>query len=168
MAPLSPEKGLSTKLTVTEGPKLIVQQPQKLAELGQLLDTIDAFSNRVSERSSEDRSTDMGGGTSGTAGQGTQGAQISPRDQAIKNMPESALVLRQELDHHIEKEIKRLERDADMLASHASRPGAAYKLNHLYARIRRLRSLMHELVEAAVDLLRRLYIRVFIDKQPVL
>lgn len=144
--------------------RLIVTQPPKMKELGQLLETLDSLTQRVSERTGEDTSSDLGGagGSTGAAGQ----RRASPRDAAIALMPTAPAVLQAELAKHIEKEIKMLERKVSS-ARNASKAGGAFELNELYARIRKLRALLREVVEASVDLLKRLFIRVFIDKQPI-
>ncbi len=162
MANPSPEKGLTT-VSPVETNKLIVRQPAKLAELGKLLETFENLNARVSERAGEDSSGDMGGAAMG-AGQGDD-SQASPRDIAIKNIPPEA-VMKEKLAHHIGKEVQKLEKLTRGIAR-STKPGAAYKLNQLYARIRRLNSLLAEITEAAYEVLRRLFIRVFIDQQPV-
>lgn len=160
----SPEKAHmgSSPENVSES-RLIVTQPPKMKELGQLLETLDGLTQRVSERSGEDASSDLGGaGSAGAAGQ----RRASPRDAAIALMPSAPAVLQAELAKHIEKEIKMLERRVSSARS-ASKAGGAFELNELYARIRKLRSLLREIVEASVDILKRLFIKVFIDKQPI-
>ncbi len=165
MAPLSPEKGLTTIKSV-ETSKLIVRQPAKLAELGKLLETFDNLSARVSERQAEDVSGDLGGG--GMVGtKSTQGDDgISPRDLAIERIPPFEIV-RQKLEGHIQEEVRKLEKQARRIAR-GSKPGSAHKLNDIYARIRRLNALLYQMVEASVEMLKRLFIRVFIDQQPIL
>ena len=51
--------------------------------------------------------------------------------------------------------------------SRFGKPGAAHKLNDLYARIRRLNGLLSDLMQASYEVLKRIYIRVVIDKQSV-
>lgn len=162
----SQEKGLSLTSGV-ETTKLVVSQPKKLESLLQDLQTIESFTSRVSERIGEDRSGDSGGagGTAGT-GHGDDG-QVSARDQAIAAMPTSLQVLQKTLGDYIRTEVQQLQHLAKKTA-HASHPGDAFRLNQIYARIRRLNALLVELVEAAVELLHRLYIRVFIDRQPII
>lgn len=138
-------------------PVITVAQPEKL---GNLLETIDLL-NTVSERIGEDRSGDMGGGgamqTSGSTG-------TSARDHAIANLP-TAQVMQRELQQHVEKEVKTLRREVRKLARRAGKPGNAYQLNKLYARIRRLNGILKELLESSIDTVKRLYIRIFVDKQ---
>lgn len=165
MSVSSPEKGPSTIKSV-ETSKLIVRQPAKLAELGKLLETFDNLSARVSERQGEDVSGDLGGGgTGGTAGTKGDGG-ISPRDLAIERIPPFEIV-RKKLEGHIHGEVRKLEKQARRL-SRASQPGSAYKLNDIYSRIRRLNALLYQMLEASVEMLKRFFIRVFIDQQPIL
>lgn len=151
-----------------ESNKLIVSQPAKLQELNNILQTFESLNTRVSERTGEDRSGDMGSGAQGSgSGQQDDGTQVSPRDAAIARMPTETRVLQKELTSHIRKETKKLERLAERV-SHSTAPGSAHKLNVIYSKIRRLNSLISELLEASIDVLKRLFIRVFIDKQPIL
>jgi len=159
------EKKLEHGHSPEAGPKITlpVSQPHKLQTL---IETIDLL-NKVSERIGESNSGDWSGGSSGT-GQGYQGqAQVSARDQAIANIP-SPQIMQQELQKHIVGEIKDLRKHARRAARRASRAGNAHQLTQLYARIRRLNSLLQDLFEASVEVLKRLYIRIFIDKQSVL
>ncbi|OGJ56122.1 hypothetical protein A2706_02260 [Candidatus Peribacteria bacterium RIFCSPHIGHO2_01_FULL_51_35] len=157
------EKGFSHSPEYHDATKHIVSQPLK-SEVIRMLDTlnaIDSVPQRVSERTGEDISGDMGM-AAGTAGAG----QISPRDQAIANLPEPVLMQKQ-LEKHIQREVRRLTKEAARI-SRLQKPGAAFYLNELYARIRRLNALLHELWDASVEVVKRLFIRVFVDKQPIL
>ncbi len=151
----SAERGPSpetpNKLAIT------VAQPEKL---GNLLETIDLL-NSVSERMGEDRNGDMGAGGSGSQ---TGNVGMSARDQAIANLPDTP-VMQLQLQGHIEKEVKQLRHEIRMAAKRAGKPGNAYQLNKLYARIRRLNGILKELFSASLDTVKRLYIRVFVDKQ---
>ncbi len=160
----SPEKGLTTIRSV-ETSKLVVKQPAKLAELTSLLETFENLNARVSETTGEDRSGDMGGGGTGGSTKGDDQA-VSARDLAIKRIPRPE-AMREKLQNHIRKEVHSLERKASA-AARGSRPGSAHNLNEIYARIRRLNTLLAEILEASVELLKRLFIRVFIDKQSIL
>lgn len=147
--------------------QLIVSQPQKIEEILKDLNTITTFEARVSERTGEDRS----GSWSGAAGTGTGGkrddGQVSARDQAIANLPQPE-VMRQKVAAQIEDEVKLLQKEVRVAARRASQPGAAYKLTLLYARIRRLNGLLASLAEAAYDVLKRLFVRIIIDRQKAL
>lgn len=147
--------------------RLVVSQPGKLRELTNLLETFENLSARVSERTGEDSSQDLGGaGAAGATGgqQGTRG--VSPRDQAIQNLPAGA-VMQEKLTSHIRQETRKLEKLAARVAR-SSAPGSAHTLNEFYAKIRRLNALIHDIFEASLDVLKRLFIRVFIDQQPIL
>lgn len=74
--------------------------------------------------------------------------------------------MQKQLAEHIRVEVKKLRKQA-LQISRMSRPGAAYKLNELYARIRHLNAILAELFEASMDVLKRLFVRVFIDKQTI-
>ena len=160
----SADRGL-TSMTSVESSKLIVRQPGKLQELTSLLETFENFSARVSERTGEDRSGDLGGAGAGSTGQqGSQGA--SARDLAIKNIP-IPKIMQEKLTQHIRQETKKLERLARTVAR-SSAPGAAHTLNDLYAKIRRLNALICDILEASIEVLKRFFVRVFIDHQPIL
>ena len=147
-----------------ESKALRVVQPKQLAELGQILETIDALNMRVSERTGEDRSGDMGsGGTGGQAGSGTRGA--SARDELIAAMP-SMPIVRKKLEQHILQEIRDLKKKTER--GSMKKAGAAHSLNELYSRIRRLQSLLHDLWDATAEVLKRFYVRVFVDKQTII
>jgi hypothetical protein len=160
----SAEKGaLSTKGPET-GATLIVSQPPKVEMLLEALAAID----KISERIGEDRSGDMGGG-GGTGGKKSDDTSTATtiRNQKIANLPQPE-EMRTVLRKHIDKEVAELQREVHKSARRLSRPGAAYKLNALYSRIRRLNSLVAELFDAAYDTLKRLFIKVVIDEQKVL
>lgn len=158
------EMGLSTSV---EKSRLTVSQPSKLKELTNLLETFENLNARVSERTGEDRSGDLGGAGGGAATGGQQGAQgASARDLAIQKIPVPD-VMQKKLTSHIREETRKLEKLAQRVAR-SSAPGSAHKLNELYARIRRLNSLVYDILEASVEVLKRLFIRVFIDNQPIL
>jgi hypothetical protein len=142
---------------------LTVTQPEKIAGLLDTLNIID----QMSERISEDRSGDLGGGgTGGTQRKGQKTKQTSPRDQAIANLPPEK-EMQEKLSRKIITEVRQLRRQIRSIPA-TGKPGAAFKLNKLYARIRRLNGLLAELFEASYEVLRRLFIRVFVDEQSVL
>ncbi len=160
---------------------LIVSQPQKLEGLLETITLID----RVSERLGEDRSGDWGGGGGaggdaavsvarhGAVQVGGAGAQAggqtkqTARDKAIKNLPKPEL-MKQKLTRHIEKEVKSVRKQIRKEARRASKPGSAHRINELYARVRRLNSLLSGILDAGYDVVKRLFIRTFIDKQTVI
>jgi hypothetical protein len=93
--------------------------------------------------------------------------EVSPRDQAIKAMPDDETVLKSRLSKHIEHEIHELSRLASAVAR-SKKKGDAYRANEFYARIRRLNALLSEVLHASKEFLKKLFIRVFIDEQAVL
>ena len=144
-------------------PVLTVTQPEKI---GSLLDTLNLI-DQMSERIGEDRSGDMGGGKGGQMQAGAGGARtVSPRDQAIASLP-SEQVMQTKLAEKIRSEVGMLRIQMRSIPG-SSHPGAAFKLNKLYARIRLLNRLLANLFESSVDVIKRLFIRVFIDEQPIL
>lgn len=167
MSSATAEKG-TLALSSLEKPRLIVQQPSKLRELTNLLETFENLNARVSERMGEDISGDMGG-AGGATGSGQQGDDaVSPREKAIRTMPSEPEVLRTHLNGHIRQEVRKLDRRARKLARNVGHPGGACTLNELYAKIHRLNTLLAELIDATLEVLKRLFVRVFIDRQPVL
>lgn len=161
----TPEKG---KSHIESSPEkhLAVVQPEKFQGL---LDTI-ALLDKVSETMGDGVGENWSGGTGGamvTSGStGDQSAQ-SARAQAIAAIPDTPQ-MRRELGEYIQKEIKVLRKEVRKATFRMYKPGSAYALNELYGKIRRLNSLFAELMEASVDVLKRLFIKIFIDKQKVI
>jgi hypothetical protein len=145
-----------------EGANLVVAQPEKFEGL---LETI-SLMDKVSERMGEDKSGDMGGGGGATGSKKGDDGTTSTRAQAIAAMPDTPQI-RKELGNYIQKEIKVLRKQVRRKAFRAAKPGSAHQLNDLYSKIRRLNSLLAELMDTSVDILKRLFIRVFIDKQSI-
>lgn len=160
----SPEVGKLVSRGAESAPTLIVTQPPKVEMLLDALAAID----KISERIGEDRSTDMGGGGGKAATKGDDtSAAATIRNQKIANLPAQD-AMRIELQKEIVKEVAELHREVKQAKKRLTRPGAAYKLNALYARMRRLNSLVAELFDAAYDVVKRLFIKVVIDRQKVL
>ena len=160
MVNASPDTGLSSAPARREGISLVVTQPEKMIGI---LEHV----NRITEKSASGPAHDgpAGGGAAATQG-GAQTQGPSPRDQAIANIPLPAVVQAQ-LAEHIQQEVRMLRREAGKITRMSS-PGAAYQLTLIYARIRRLNALLAELIDASLDVLKRLFIRVFIDRQPII
>jgi hypothetical protein len=138
--------------------KLIVRQPPKLESLLTVLSDLE----RISERLGEDRAQDLGGGsTTRHSSRGDDGTSI--RAQTIAKLP-STSVMRSRLTNHLQKEVRQLERRAKRMARN-SQKGGAFLLNELYARIRKIQALIAELMDAAAEMVKQLYIRLFIDRQ---
>ena len=160
----SPEAGDKKETSVETSPALIVSQPKKLEGLLETLMLLD----KVSETIGEDHSGDMGSGVKGSGnGDDDSKKKISLREQAIANLP-AMPVMQKRLKAHIETEVRRLRREIKHATRKASKPGAACKFNTLYARIRRLNSLLADLFEASQEVLKRLYVKIFVDKQRVI
>ncbi|MBP9750632.1 MAG: hypothetical protein KBC95_02160 [Candidatus Peribacteraceae bacterium] len=146
--------------TLEKGPAnqaLIVTQPRQL-EL--LLGAIMEAGSKPSEKQG-DASGDWSGGQ-GPAG-GAADPAVTAREEALAAIPDVP-VMQVRLEAHIEKEVESLRRQAVKLTA-SDRPGAAHELSELYAKIRRLNSLVSQLFDASIEVIKRLFIRVFIDKQ---
>lgn len=167
MAPnASPEKApLSPK---PSGPERVVQPaPVKIEGLAQFLEAVNSLEvGKVGETMTEDTSArDAGGGGGGFAA-AAAARGMSARDFAIANLPTPHNMQRQ-LEQHIREEVKKLRKQAHHVAK-VHGPGAAYHLNKLYARIRQLNNLLGVIFDAGMEVLKRFFIRVFIDRQPIL
>lgn len=160
MPKTTPEKGPLGKESA-DAHGLVVTQPEKFDNLLETISLLD----RVSETMGDAKSGDWSGsGGTGETQQRDDGQ--SARAQAIKNIPDTPQ-MRKELATYIQKEVKILRKEVRRTARQAYKPGSAYKINKLYAKIRRMNSLMHELMSASLEVLKRLYVRVFIDKQSI-
>lgn len=161
MSPLTPEKASNAPSGLTAAPG-IVAQPQ-LVNYGEFLGGLNMVVENVKEDATSDW-TQAGGGTAGATQTGGQ-TGVSARDQTIANLP-IPVVMQKQLENHIREEVKKLRKQALRIAN-TSKPGGAHKLNELYARIHRLNALLASLFEASVEILKRLYVRVFVDKQNI-
>ncbi len=147
---------------VSEQAPNVVFQPQKLKEVVEIIDLMGNIASRVRE----DNSGDMGSGSSGTTGQGQQGTTgTSTRDDAIAKAPPFP-IMQKKLVHHLEIERKSIERQARAIAR-SKKEGSAYLLNELYKKLRSLTALISSLLHASAEVIKRFYISVFIDKQPI-
>jgi hypothetical protein len=163
----NPERQNTPNASPEAAPSAVVTQPTKL-DLGGQLGPLLAEIGRISETGSAGPSNDGPGSTGGaiqTAGSGSAPV-VSIRDQAIANLP-APKVMQKQLEAHIRTEIKKLRKQAKVIAR-INQPGGAYRLNLLYLRIHHLNALLHELLSSSVEVLKRLFIRVFVDKQTVL
>lgn len=161
---LTAEQPKSNLTKVSEKAANMVFQPQKLKEVVDIIDLMGNVATRVREDSSGDMSTGTGVGGQQRAQQGAIGT--SARDEAIAKAPPIP-VMQQKLVEHIEREVTQLRRQMRSVERHASRPGAAYALNELYKKVRRLTTLISSLLHASSEMIKRFYISVFIDKQPI-
>ncbi len=149
--------------SVSESAPGQVFQPPKLREIVEVIDLMGTVASRVRE----DSSGDLGGGGSGGAGQAQTGGATgtSARDDAIKNAPAPA-IMQQKLITHLSAEIKRVEQQARTLMRSNQR-GSAFLLAELYRKIRRLTALIADILSASADMIKRFYVSVFIDRQPM-
>lgn len=158
--PSSPE-GAPVPAAGKEMLPFIVSQPEKL---GNLLDAIESLTG-PREAPTEQQGEHGGGNTSPAATGTTTKTALSSRDQAIANLPPQEK-MQQALRKHIQTEVRKLRREASHLTT--AHPGNADRLNKLYANIRRLNKLLLELLHTSYETLKHFFIRVFIDRQPIL
>lgn len=142
-----------------------VLQPTKVEGLDMLLSEVNDIVGEKSPAKPSEQWSSQGSTGSSTQQDDSTGDDISPRDQAIANLP-SQQIMQKELTKHIANEITQLRKEARTITKLNS-PGSAYKLTKLYARIRRLNNLLGSVLQSSYDVLRRLFIRVVIDKQAV-
>ncbi|MBI2523686.1 hypothetical protein HYW11_00510, partial [Candidatus Peregrinibacteria bacterium] len=132
--PSSPER-IPTPAPSTEQSNLIVAQPEKLGSLLDAIESLTAPSETATGRQGEDGGSGTNPPIEGTTSQQT----ISPRYPAIANLP-SQEKMQTVLRKHIHAEVRKLRREASRLTT--SRPGTAYRINQIYANIRRLNKLL--------------------------
>lgn len=159
-APSFPEK-TNIAVPIQEQHALIVVQPEKLGNLLDAIENLAGSQETLSERTGENVGS---GATPATTWTMTQTVQSS-RDHAIANLPPQKTI-QKALHTHINTEVRKLRREASRLT--ASSPGTAHRINQIYANIRRLNKLLGELIHASYETLKHFFIRVFIDKQPIL
>lgn len=164
MSPLqSPERGPASG-AVPE--RTITSLPGKPQELSALVETVDMMMSGEVRETEASSASEQWSGASGTqpAVRNDDGA-VSPRDYAIRAIP-AVRVMQRQISKHITKEVRILRREANSIIR-LKKPGEAYRLAEIYARIRQLNGLLAQLWDASLDVIKRLFIRIFIDKQPV-
>lgn len=164
--PSTPEKNIGAPKLPESAPSRVVQ-PVKLdlsVQLGSILEQVNLISENAADNPAEQWSGSPGTTTSARTTSAT--TAVSARQQAIANIPAPA-VMQKELEKHIRSEVKHLRKQAQNIAR-ISHPGAAYRLNEIYAKIRKLNALLSELLEASYEVVKRFFIRVFVDRQPIL
>lgn len=164
MKPSSPEQGLQAPSAVSPDRSQSVLQPGKAEGLAMLVAEINEL---PSEHMAEDRSGDWSGagGQVSTTGQAGGAQQMSARDQALANLPQP-VVMQKQLEAHIRAEVKELRKQTRVIIR-SRKPGSAYALAQMYAKIRHLNALLADLLEASYDVLKRLFVKVFIDRQTI-
>jgi hypothetical protein len=160
--PSSPEKGFLAPSGTPER-SISVLQPSKAEGLAMLVAEINDLPG---ETTTEDATSDWSSSSTGSA-MTAQGAQqgSSARDQAIANVPPPAQMQKQ-LEAHIRSEVKELRKQTKLIIR-SRKPGSAYALAQMYAKIRHLNALLADLLEASYDVLKRLFVKVFVDKQAI-
>jgi hypothetical protein len=136
----------------------VVFQPQKLKEIVEVVDLMGTVASRVRE----DSSGDLPG--SGAA-KAAQKAGITAREEAIAKAP-PVEIMQQKLVQHLREERSQIQRQARAVAK-SNQPGAAWTLAELYRKIRRLSSLITQILQASAEMVKRFYVSAFIDRQPL-
>jgi hypothetical protein len=158
----SPEKGLSLPSSTPEK-KGVVVQPQKDKLQDILMEVNDIVGEASPVKAGEQWS---GGGQVAKTGGQSSTQTASWRDQAIANLP-APQIMQKQLEKHIHTEIKTLRKQASKITD-LRKPGAAHHMNELQSKIHRLNALLASLFEVSVDVMKRIFVRVFVDKQTVL
>lgn|SRR3989338_336367 len=164
MAATSPEKAPLSPSNSPETKAVVVPPPKAAEAIRAFLEDLNTVKESASDVTGENWS---GGGTSdGTQVSGQQGdARTSARDQAIANLP-SPQVMQKNIQKHIQGEVKKLRKQAKKLS--LTQPGAAHHLVQIYAKIHHLNAILGQMFEAGFDMVKRLYIRIFVDRQPII
>lgn len=159
----TPNKGVErssvSPTTTKESAPAVVFQPKALKEIVDVVDLMGTVAARVREDNSGDLPAASGGGAAG------QQTGTSARDEAIAKIP-TVHVMQKKLVEHLEDEVKTMQRQARSL-KHSNARGSAYLLTELYRKVRRLKSLISEILHASAEMVKRFYISAFIDRQPL-
>lgn len=164
MASMSPDKGLNASSSIETVPSSTSQPLATSAKLAEFLSGLESISETSRGTAGEDLPA-AGGAAGGAMAAQAQSSGTSVRDQAIANLPAPA-VMQREIARHLKVEIKKLRKEAKRV-SRVNQPGGAYHLVLLYGKIHRLNALLKEVYEAGLDMLKRLYIRIFVDRQAI-
>jgi hypothetical protein len=156
-APLSPA-------STPEAASNRVLQPIQANAVRSFLEEMSNIKEAATDLPGEDLPAAGGGSQMTAAGQQTQ-TTTSARQAAIAGLPKPQ-VMQKEITKHIQSEVKKLRKQAKRLA--VTHPGSAHHLVQIYAKIHRLNSLLAEIFEAGLDVLKRLYVRIFVDRQAIL
>ncbi len=162
MALNSLEKGHSS--TPSPESKGVVLQPLKAEKMQSLLEQVDTI---ISESHPAKPGEQWSGSGAKAGSTGIQPATKTQswRDQAIAALPTPQIM--QKLQEHIHEEINVLRRQASRITD-LRKPGAAHRMTQLQAKIHQLSNLLSALFEASMEALKRIFVRVFIDKQSLL
>jgi hypothetical protein len=138
----------------------VTHQPPKLKEIVQIVDLMGHVATRVRE----ENAGDWTGAVAATSGSAPSGG-TSVRDHAIAHAP-AVPVMQKQLIKHLEKEMRLIRSQAKAVSRSRGR-GSAYLLNELYKKLRRLRELTKQILGASAEVIKRFYVSVFIDRQPL-
>jgi len=154
------ESGLSSSTERSPATPNVVYQPPKLQEIVEIVDLMGNVSTKVRE--------DNAGDWTGAAAQSSGGTKSgsSARDEAIAKAP-SIPIMQRELIRHLEKEVRTIRKQVRSVSKSRAR-GSAYILSELYKKLRRLNDLIAQIMHASAEVVRRFYISVFIDRQPMI
>lgn len=151
----------TTAMNGPDSQPAIVFQPPRLSKIVEIVDVMGNVVESIREENARDIPTTTTVTTSG--GVAAQTGGVSARDAAIAAAP-TVPVMQQKLVQHLRQEVRIIQRQASSLSRKDER-GSAYLLNVLYRKIRRLSSLINEILHASSEIIRRFYIAVFIDHQ---
>ncbi|MDD5055853.1 MAG: hypothetical protein PHZ00_06340 [Candidatus Peribacteraceae bacterium] len=140
----------------------IVFQPPRLSQIVEIVDVMGNVVESIREENARDLPVTLQKSSAGSAA-GT--ATVSTRDAAIAAAP-PVPVMQKRLVKHLKKEVRIIEREVRKLSRSRAR-GSAYVLSILYRKIRRLSSLIGEILRASTEVIKRFYVAVFIDHQPL-
>ncbi len=166
VANVSPEHSGSSLSTVSESGPAIVFQPKALKEVVDIIDLMGNVSTRVREDASRDLGGGNGGGSSGSQGIGGTKAGKTARDEAIAQAP-SVIIMQKKLIENVQIEMKTIKKQIQLLSSARGR-GSAFHLSQLMSKLRRMSLIVSNLLRASADVIKRYYVSVFIDHQPII
>lgn len=158
---LSAETPKADITKVAEVAPAVVFQPQKLKEIVEVVDLMGTVAARVRD----DSPSDTPGGNGGGSQSGQQRSGTSARDEAIAKAPPVA-IMQKKLVEHLEREVSTIQKQANSIKM-SNAPGSGFMLTELYRKIRRLRSLIGDILHASAEMIKRFYVSVFIDHQPL-
>jgi hypothetical protein len=153
----SPERSMEVSSSSEHGN--VVFQPTKLNEVMEMIN----FMGNISEKVTEHHALFTGSSGASTGDQKSQGS--SQRDQILQKLPPTAQ-MQKKLVKHIDAEIASLEKKAKRI-TRMKRRGWAFELTLVIAHIHRLAAIAREIMRASLEVVRRFYILVFIDHQPL-
>jgi hypothetical protein len=139
--------------------RLSVRQPPQVKDLINLLEMLEGVTERVTASK----------GASSIGQVGAQGGEDDHREsaryQALANLPDTPL-MQKRLVSSLEREVTILKRQARKAAFRLKR-GGAFVLNNIYAKIRKIKAMIAEILSATREVVERLYVRLFVDGQPI-